>query len=192
MTVGRHIPSVMAELCMGLVYDTIASCLFLFRLCQGGALKTITTRGINVLSSGERILLYPARLRALFWTALTNFVVPVIFNMILLAFVPREDASNIVVVFAVGSVSVYVQIVSGLLATLWRLGSYRETTAREMAESIETLKFAHPGLLVSHTGIHVDLDVAGNTSTLSGTICRAQGEDYEVTGIPWAVCKALF
>ncbi|RPD76848.1 hypothetical protein L226DRAFT_611272 [Lentinus tigrinus ALCF2SS1-7] len=140
----------MAELCMGLVYDTIASCLFLFRLCQGGALKTITTRGINVLSSGERILLYPARLRALFWTALTNFVVPVIFNMILLAFVPREDASNIVAVFAVGSVSV-------------------ETTAREMAESMETLKFAHPSTLVSHTGIHVDLDVARNTSTLSGT-----------------------
>ncbi|RPD52581.1 hypothetical protein L227DRAFT_558556 [Lentinus tigrinus ALCF2SS1-6] len=175
-TVGAHIPSIMAELSMGLVYDTIASSLFLFRLRQGGALKSNTAED-QIVSRGEGPMSYTARLRALFWIALTNFVVPVIFNVLLLILVHNETFGNIVTVIAVISVNVYVQIVSGLLATLWCHSRVHGETiasasAREspMVESIATLKFAPPSVLASH--IHMDLDtVHGSSATgSSGTV----------------------
>ncbi|TFK86952.1 hypothetical protein K466DRAFT_523255 [Polyporus arcularius HHB13444] len=160
--VGRRIPSVTAELSMGLLYDIIASTLFLYRLHQGGALKGLKRAENDIVSSAKRAS-YPARLRALFWIALTNFVVPVIFNVLLLILFRTEtDLGDSITVIAIISVNVYVQIVSGLLATLWSSGSSRETTARStenpMLESISTLKFAPASTtLTSH--IHVEVEV---------------------------------
>ncbi|KAI0706021.1 hypothetical protein C8T65DRAFT_652487 [Cerioporus squamosus] len=166
-TAGRHIPSIMAELSMGLVFDTITSSLFLLRLRQGGALKSRPEN--DVVSSVGGRMSYPARLRALFWIALTNFVVPVIFNIVLLILVHNETSANIATVIAMISVNVYVQIVSGLLATLWchSVGPYRDSTAARgkespMVESIATLKFASPSTLTSH--IHVEVE-AGHSHT---------------------------
>ena len=65
------------------------------------------------------VVSYTAHPRALLWIALANFVLPVIFNVVLLILVQDETFSNIVTVIAVISVNVYVQIVSGILATLW-------------------------------------------------------------------------
>ncbi|TFK83130.1 hypothetical protein K466DRAFT_589991 [Polyporus arcularius HHB13444] len=178
--VGRRIPSVMAELALGLVYDTIASSLFLFRLRQGGALRARTEHDIMSSSALSGRMSYPARLRALFWIALTNFVVPVIFNVVLLILVHNESFGNIITVIAVISVNVYVQIVSGLLATLWchSVGPYREPStgaapgekSPAMVESISTLKFASPSTLTSH--IHVD---AGKTNTQTSS----EGEELQ-------------
>ncbi|TFK83129.1 hypothetical protein K466DRAFT_272969 [Polyporus arcularius HHB13444] len=159
-TAGRNIPSLMVELSMALVYDTITSSLFLFRLRQGGALRTRNEHDL-VSSVGGRMS-YPARLRALFWIAATNFVVPVIFNIVLLILVHNETDGNIATVIAVISVNVYVQIVSGLLATLWchSVGPYRETTAAPTREKSkgDSLMFAPPSALTSH--IHVEVGAA--------------------------------
>ena len=156
----------------------MASALFLFRLREGGAIKSRRSPEICVASNEERStsallyasstvplqseqrvrrvltphragLSYPARLRALFWIALTNFVVPVIFNVVLLIVVPNEDFGNIVAVFALASVSVYVNIVSGLLATLWCTGRLPFSQARG-PDPMSTLKCAPASAMSSN------------------------------------------
>ena len=114
----------------------------------------------NVLTLVRAGLSYPARLRALFWIALTNFVVPVIFNVVLLIFVPNEDFGNIITVFAVGSVSVYVQIVSGLLATLWCTSTF--TQARG-PDPMLTLKFVPASAL--NLRVLTELDSVNTSSS---------------------------
>ena len=126
------------------------------------------------------VVSYTARLRALFWIALTNFVLPVIFNVVLLILVQRETFSNIVTVIAVISVNVYVQIVSGILATLWcHAGSYPQTSsapAREspVIESISTIKFAPPTRSVLSSHIHMELNT-GHASSAT----ESSGSDRE-------------
>ncbi|KAI0706020.1 hypothetical protein C8T65DRAFT_708906 [Cerioporus squamosus] len=155
-TIALHVLSAKVELFMRLVYDVIASSLFLLRLREGGALKARAAK-TDVTSGGGRMS-YSSRLRALFWIALTNFVVPVVFSISLLVMVFREN--NVVPVIAVLSVNVYVEIMSVLLATLWCSGTRPGTASRAleagMIESISTLKFAPPSVLASR--IHMELD----------------------------------
>ncbi|RDX46052.1 hypothetical protein OH76DRAFT_1356743 [Lentinus brumalis] len=156
-TVGWHVPSAKAELFMGLLYDVIASSLFLLRLREGGALRVGAQK--TEIMSGDGRMSYPSRLRALFWIALTNFVVPVVFGVALLAMIFHED--DVVPVIAVLSVNIYVEIISVLLATLWCSGTRPQTTAGRsvedgVVESISTVKFAPPGVLASR--IHMDFD----------------------------------
>ncbi|RPD53621.1 hypothetical protein L227DRAFT_616824 [Lentinus tigrinus ALCF2SS1-6] len=166
VTVIAHIPSIVAELSMGLVYDTMASSLFLFRLHQGGALKSNTAED-QVVCRSEGRMSYTARLRALFWIALTNFVVPIIFNIVLLILIHYETFSDAATVIAVISVNVYVQIVSGLLATLWcHSRTHRETAAGTRESPMSTLKFTPPSVLASR--IHVELDTV-HASSASGS-----------------------
>ncbi|RPD76853.1 hypothetical protein L226DRAFT_569097 [Lentinus tigrinus ALCF2SS1-7] len=165
-TVGWHVPSAKAELFMALLYDVIASSLFLLRLHQGGALKAGVpmTNQAEIITSGGRMSSYSSRLRALFWIASTNFVVPVVFGICLLIMIFHEK--NIVPVIAVLSVNIYVEIISVLLATLWCSGMRPETPARSlkagMVESISTAKFASPSVLTSR--VHVELDTVHTSS----------------------------
>lgn len=179
--------------------NSIASFLFLFRLRQGGALKSRTDHDI-VISVGGRstcailsrpsscvaayltafsihAVSYPARLRALFWIALTNFVLPVIFNIVLLVLVHNETFGNIVTVIAVISVNVYVQIVSGLLATLWchSVGPYREPSTRMTLQEnkapiaeLSTLMFAPPSSLGGTSNTHVETEATRTNASAGG------------------------
>lgn len=65
--------------------------------------------------------LYVARLKALFWIGVSNFVFPVILNLVQLIFVFRDPS------FLDGSyvfmVNTYVQIIGVLLATMWSTGT---------------------------------------------------------------------
>ena len=108
---------------------------------------------------------YAARLRALFWIALTNFVLPVIFNTMLLIFVVKdENFANIIAVIAVSSVNVYVQITSVLLATLWCSATRPEVNSgypgdsrSRLRESVPRMQFVPRGLvsLPTRPGIQV-------------------------------------
>ncbi len=93
---------------------------------------------------------YPARLRALFWIASTNFVLPVVFNIVLIILFHIDNSGAVInqkgiAVMGVIQVNVYVEIVSGLLATLWcHAGREAAATSREspVAEAMSALKFA--------------------------------------------------
>ena len=108
---------------------------------------------------------YAARLRALFWIALTNFVLPVIFNTLLLIFVVKdENFANIIAVIAVSSVNVYVQITSVLLATLWCSATRPEVSSgypgdsrSRLRESVPKMQFVPQGLvsLPTRSGVQV-------------------------------------
>ena len=104
---------------------------------------------------------YPARLRALFWIALTNFVLPVIFNVVLLALIRSENSNgnvgDTITVIAVISVNVYVQIVSGLLATLWCHWGPQGESMKGVVERrpMSTVQFTPASALTSH--IHVEV-----------------------------------
>lgn len=111
-------------------WHSIASALFLLRLRWG---RTFKFRESEVVTSGQRCMLickyllytanycpqlgsYPARLRALFWIALSNFVLPVIFNIVELimifsgvGYIPGAD---------IMMVTPYMEIIGVLLATL--------------------------------------------------------------------------
>ena len=101
---------------------------------------------------------YSTRLRGLFWIALTNFVVPVIFGIYLLIMIFHEN--NIIPVIAVLSVNIYVEIISVLLATLWCSGVRSDTPNHSLeagnVDSITTAKFAPPSILTSR--VHVELE----------------------------------
>ncbi|RPD52580.1 hypothetical protein L227DRAFT_617695 [Lentinus tigrinus ALCF2SS1-6] len=174
-TVEGHVPSLMAELCMALAYDIIASGLFLFRLRQASLSMSMPVRQVpDPVSNGKRFMSYPARVRALFWIALTNFVFPVVFNTILLIFIQNENFGNIITVIAVSSVNVYVQIISVLLATLWcsvtspevAVGSRTLEGRGRVIESISTVKFPR-NTLPSYTNVAVGtgIQVASRADT---------------------------
>ena len=83
-----------------------------------------------------------------------------IFNVVLLIFVPNEDFGNIITVFAVGSVSVYVQIVSGLLATLWCTST---STQARGPDPMLTLKFVPASAL--NLRVLTELDSVNTSSS---------------------------
>ena len=118
--------------------------------------------GLPALLTYTCAVSYPARLRALFWIALTNFVLPVIFNVVLLALIRSENSNgnvgDTITVIAVISVNVYVQIVSGLLATLWcHWGPQGESMKGERERRpMSTVKFTPTSALTSH--VHVEVE----------------------------------
>ena len=85
------------------------------------------------------VVSYTARLRALFWIAASNFVIPVIFNIAQLVLIFHDES------FVHGTyvllVNIYVEIVSVLLATLWCSSSLWEnatfSAVREAPSSFE-------------------------------------------------------
>ena len=61
--------------------------------------------------------MYLAHLRTLFWIAVSNFVIPVIFNVLLIIFAFRE--ANMLDGTYLFLINVYIAVISALLATLW-------------------------------------------------------------------------
>lgn len=70
---------------------------------------------------------YSARLKALFWIAVFNFVFPVILNIIIVVFSFR--VSNILHIVDVITLNIYFEIVCVLMATIWCTGTYWEASA---------------------------------------------------------------
>ena len=106
---------------------------------------------------------YSNRLRALFWIAASNFVIPVIFNIAQLVLIFHDES------FVHGTyvllVNIYVEIVSVLLATLWCSSSLWENATfsavceapssfeggeHRPVESLGEVKFASPNTFNSH------------------------------------------
>ena len=132
-------------LTLKLLTGRFASTLFLLRLRSHGALRRSADRDRSVNTGGGQrcksaslcravfsrelsdyaLCLagsYSARLRALFWIAVSNFVLPVMFNVAQLIINFRDD--NIFHGAYALLVNIYVEIISVLLATLWCSGTY--------------------------------------------------------------------
>ncbi|KAI0691630.1 hypothetical protein C8Q76DRAFT_758730 [Earliella scabrosa] len=147
-----NMPYTKVEWFLQLFYDVFASALFLFRLRSSGALGSDRDRASRSVNTGGQRSSYTARLRALFWIAVSNFVLPVIFNVAQLVLIFCDD--DIVHGVYVLEVSVYVEIIGVLLATLWCSGTYWDGAvvgpkAKPLSleggrttESFESVKFA--------------------------------------------------
>ncbi|RDX57202.1 hypothetical protein OH76DRAFT_1476640 [Lentinus brumalis] len=66
---------------------------------------------------------YASRLKALFWIAVSNFVLPVILTLVQLIYVFRD--TNFFHGTIVFNVNTYVQIIGVLLATIWCTGTHK-------------------------------------------------------------------
>ncbi|RPD76870.1 hypothetical protein L226DRAFT_459885 [Lentinus tigrinus ALCF2SS1-7] len=150
------LPNSRVEWFLQLFYDVIASMLFLLRLRHGNVFKAKVYTDNGIVTTGS----YTARLRALFWLALSNFVLPVIFNIALLIMVYTgvDDIRGADVVM----VNPYMEIVGVLLATLvcssgTQWGNVEIHPAREdpvslehcPTESLPSIKFAASNGLTS-------------------------------------------
>ena len=155
-----------------------ASALFLLRLREGGALRKDKDR-LNIVLSNEASSMsaphcllpeishtasrpdpYASRLRTLFWLAVSNFVFPVIFNIVQLVIVFRDR--NFTHGVYVVSANIYVEIVCVLLATLWCSETYWNAAASialsgakpgssdaDSTQSLDSVKFASASVVVS-------------------------------------------
>lgn len=77
---------------------------------------------------------FPARLRTLFWIATSNFVIPVMLNLVQLIYVFRDpEFLHGTYIFFVNN---YVQIIGVLLATVWSSGTqWSEQSSRERSSA---------------------------------------------------------
>ncbi|KAJ7765511.1 hypothetical protein DFH07DRAFT_737759 [Mycena maculata] len=116
------------------VFDnTATSLLFLYRLQWG---RSFTSMSGNNQSS------YAAKLRALFWISVTNFVFPVLLSITQLIFRFRDKNyyHDLYIFFA----NDYVAIVGVVFATVWVVGSDRtDGTEEGIADSLPTIWFNH-------------------------------------------------
>ncbi|TBU28346.1 hypothetical protein BD311DRAFT_663502 [Dichomitus squalens] len=147
-------PYIKAELFSQLRYDLYASILFLVRLRQGGALQH--RAGTSVPYTQGARSSYRDRLRTLFWMSTSNFVIPNIFNIILI--ISTFRSANPFFTTYISTIHVYVEIVSVLLATIWCSGKYWQRNAPEnvvmdgnVVESLDSVTFAPPIDLACHS-----------------------------------------
>ncbi|KAI0751545.1 hypothetical protein C8Q80DRAFT_1098839, partial [Daedaleopsis nitida] len=114
-------PYVRVEWALQLCYDIYASILFLVRLGEGFQVCSHALAQTIPLSLplGSHI---SSRLRTLFWIATTNFVFPVILNVVQLVVVFRDR--NFTHGTYILSINIYVEIIGVLFATLWCSESY--------------------------------------------------------------------
>ncbi|KAI0742341.1 hypothetical protein C8Q80DRAFT_1273030 [Daedaleopsis nitida] len=100
--------------------DSYTSLLFLYRLREGSH-RTSQIQNRTIMISNTSIWTYSSRLKALFWIAVSNFVFPVILNIAQLVLVFRDKSFlNNSYLFMV---SMYIQIIGVLLATIWCTGT---------------------------------------------------------------------
>ncbi|KIL62109.1 hypothetical protein M378DRAFT_81661 [Amanita muscaria Koide BX008] len=103
-------PNYKIEWFLQVAENTITSALFLFKLNRG--------RGIGTRMAGSH---WSSTLEALFWIALSNFVIPVILSIVeLIVIWLSTDIFNVVPIFLV---NLYVEIIGVLLATVWAAGT---------------------------------------------------------------------
>ncbi|KAI0691677.1 hypothetical protein C8Q76DRAFT_634634 [Earliella scabrosa] len=176
--IAWNLPYAKAEWFLQLLYDIYASALFLLRLREGGALRKDKDR-LNIVLSNEASSMsaphcllpeipltasrpdpYASRLRTLFWLAVSNFIFPVIFNIVQLVIVFRDR--NFTHGVYVVSANIYVEIVCVLLATLWCSETYWNAAASialsgakpgssdaDSTQSLDSVKFASASVVVS-------------------------------------------
>ncbi|PIL26376.1 hypothetical protein GSI_12132 [Ganoderma sinense ZZ0214-1] len=113
-----RVPNGKLEWFLQLVDDTYVSGIFLYRLHAG------TRNAVGRLplhSASARSSRYLERLKTLFWISVSNFVFPVLLNVVQLIFILRDpDFTRGLLVFMVNN---YVTIIGVLLATIWASGS---------------------------------------------------------------------
>ena len=85
--------------------------------------------GISLI--GTSIASYSARLRTLFWIAVSNFVFPVIFDISQIVLIFQDN--DFIKAAAVVNVNTYISILGVLFSTIWATGSHRvgESTISE-------------------------------------------------------------
>ncbi|KAI0742305.1 hypothetical protein C8Q80DRAFT_1108373 [Daedaleopsis nitida] len=100
-----------------LVDSAYASGLFLAKLREGRVNNALTRGG----ASCENTNSYYHRLRTLFWISMSNFVFPVILNLVQLILAFRDksflDGAYVLIV------NIYVTIIGVLFATIWSMGT---------------------------------------------------------------------
>ncbi|KAI1795244.1 hypothetical protein LXA43DRAFT_882068 [Ganoderma leucocontextum] len=135
-------PFAKSELFLQLVDGIYVSTVFLLRIHSG-----VRFTGKQPRQNGPRGALsqgsYAARVRTLFWIALSNFVFPVIFDVAQLVLIFRDP--NYVEGFYVISVNSYVSILGVLFSTIWASGS----AARPQPGDVPSLRIrssSHPNL----------------------------------------------
>ncbi|RDX48920.1 hypothetical protein OH76DRAFT_1404109 [Lentinus brumalis] len=167
------LPNSRVEWILQLFYDVFASMLFLLRLHRGNVFRARAQTENGVVTTGRKWS-YAARLRALFWIALSNFVLPVIFNVALLIMV--YSGVNDIRGADVVMVNPYMEIVGVLLATLvcsgTQWGDVAIHPAREdpislencnyPTDSLPSIKFASSSRLTSQG----QPDVSGGRATV--------------------------
>ncbi|EJF60337.1 hypothetical protein DICSQDRAFT_147987 [Dichomitus squalens LYAD-421 SS1] len=132
--------------------NTFTSILFLSRLIQGQK----NNSQLTIASSSRSADSYLSRLRTLFWIATSNFVFPVILNIIQLICAFRDanfnDGINIYLI------NVYVQIIGAPLATIWSIGTQTTPDKVQITHSITIPRFAHTSGLYNSTNGGSDIE----------------------------------
>jgi hypothetical protein len=106
---------------------------------------------LNVILSGST-------LEALFWIAVSNFVIPVMLSIAQL--VVLRASKNIFTVAPIMIVNIYVEIIGVLLATVWASGSRwrEENSSGSMAVSTTmTVEMDESTSTVGYTSINIEM-----------------------------------
>lgn len=142
--VSWSLPYAKVEWFLQVFDDSYVSCLFLLRLCEGRNLAIRKEPQVSVVTN-RRIYTYAARLKALFWIAVFNFVFPVLFNIaqLILIFNDRNFVHGTMVQFA----NNFLLVTSVLFATIWCSESSRAHTFRGQGTSYPMTKVGGTGEL---------------------------------------------
>ncbi|PIL26399.1 hypothetical protein GSI_12156 [Ganoderma sinense ZZ0214-1] len=153
-------PFAKSELFLQLVDDVYVSTVFLLRIHSGAKFneKQPASKGPYTALSGDS---YAARIRTLFWIALSNFVFPVIFDVAQLVLIFRDP--DYVEGACIISVNSYVSVLGVLFSTIWAGSSSSSSAARPRdmppgSSSSSSLRTRHR----SHATAHGALVVAGH------------------------------
>ncbi|PFH50975.1 hypothetical protein AMATHDRAFT_3484 [Amanita thiersii Skay4041] len=140
--VWTRFPNYKIEWFLQVADNTSTSVLFLIRLNKGRTLST--ENPAHRIGSERRFSTYASRLEALFWIAVSNFVIPVLLSIAQLIVVWLDN--SIFDVVPICLVNIYVEIIGVLLATVWvAAGSqWEERKTDQMLTSIQFTEATSP------------------------------------------------
>jgi hypothetical protein len=120
------IPNYKIEWFLQVADNTSASLLFLFKLNKG--------RGLSTRVTGGR---WSSAIEALFWIAVSNFVIPVMLSIVQLIVIWTSD--DIFNVSPICIVNQYIEIIGVLLATVWAAGTKWQDEQKPSRSTVQVL-----------------------------------------------------
>jgi hypothetical protein len=141
------------------VDNASASVLFLVKLNEVRAFRS-RARGwserVSFASPGLlTVILIGSTLEALFWIAISNFVIPVVLSIAQL--VVLWTSKNVFIVAPIMIVNIYVEIIGVLLATVWTVGSqWREEEYSRSVPALTTVTVGMDELTTGYASISIE------------------------------------
>ena len=147
-----------AEWFLQVADNASASVLFLVKLNEVRAFRSRTRGWSECMSFASpgllTVILIGSTLEALFWIAVSNFVIPVVLSIAQL--VALWASKNIFVVAPIMIVNIYVEIIGVLLATVWVGSQWREEKCSRSVPALTTVTVGMDDVSTGYASISIE------------------------------------